>query len=324
MKVGLNHHQVMTTEHRQTNTRCINDKGHEIRNRTTQKAQAINALSAERRWCVTGTPIQNTLGDMAAVLLFLRLEPFDNYHTFRDHILKPLKRGEQEGLGRLRSLIDSFMLRRVKGTVKLPSRVTYTKIVELKPRERCLYEKNLQQSKYLLDKAIETKGGDVQASSALEIILRLRLICDHGLDLLPICNGSEDAQAQELLNEDVAVELQLYDTAAVCVNKISTDTYNPLSLYQDLYCHEPQLQTPKISVMHSCDSDGDIAMSGWNLDPRLNTNHGIHIGGPNNVHVHEKFPHYKGPSSKVRALIDVLQNPKEDWLHAHGPIKRYE
>lgn len=258
---------------------------------------------------------------MAAVLQFLRLEPFDHYHTLCDHILKPLRRGEREGLDKLRSLIDSFMLRRVKGTVELPPRVTYTKVVVLEPEERCLYEKNLQQSKYLLDKAIETGERDIQASSALETILRLRLICDHGSDLLPAGNGSEDAQAQEMLNEDVAVELQLYDTAAVCSDTTFNSAYSPLSLYQDLYCYEPQLQISKIKAMHSYDYDGDITMSDWNPGPRMSTNHSIHIGRSNNVRT--KFHSYKGPSSKVRALIDVLRNPNEDWLHASGPIKRY-
>jgi SWI/SNF-related matrix-associated actin-dependent regulator of chromatin subfamily A3 len=56
--------------------RVVLDEGHTIRNvRTTQLGRAALALKAERRWIVTGTPIQNRSADLYAAAAFLRLEP---------------------------------------------------------------------------------------------------------------------------------------------------------------------------------------------------------------------------------------------------------
>lgn len=56
--------------------RVILDEAHCIKNPTTLVSRACCALQAERRWCVTGTPIQNSLQDIYALLKFLRHEPW--------------------------------------------------------------------------------------------------------------------------------------------------------------------------------------------------------------------------------------------------------
>ncbi|KAF8424844.1 SNF2 family N-terminal domain-containing protein [Tirmania nivea] len=308
--------------------RVVLDEAHLIRNRTTQKAKAIVALRADRRWCVTGTPIQNTLDDIAVILQFLRLEPFDQYPTFRDYITTPLKCGDPAAPQKLRKLIDSFTLRRIKETVELPPRLSYSKEVELRPEERRLYEQQLQQSRYHLDEAIQNHG-KFRATSALEIILRLRLICDHGADLLPMCDGTEDFHlAQELFLEDVAVETQIPDGAAA--NNVNDVAMSPTGhkhifqsmVYHDLYHSNHQLHTPTINIIHSCDDEGDISMPDFNSSytpyPRNQTNM---PRLPHTQAFHAKFPRYKGASSKVQGLLDVLQNPEEGWCNKGGPIK---
>jgi len=287
-------------------------KAHTIRNRNTDRARSIKELHAERRWCVTGTPIQNSMDDIAGLLLFLRLEPFDHYDTFRDYIRMPLERGHPTGLKRLQTLIHSFTLRRVKGTVELPQRKVYTNNVELDPHERQLYDNYIQQSKYLLDKAIKTPGTR-HAKTALQIILNLRLICDHGQDLL----SSSEETYRDLLEEDIEAEIQ----QEIDANEIP----NPITHYQELCC---QLSQSSPSISPPPDPEGDAGMFDAYDGPTIAnspisdlqiTDEKTATSTPK---CQPKFPNYSGPSSKVRALLAILQKPKEEWRHSNGPIKR--
>lgn len=60
-------------------SRIVLDEAHRIKERTTSTARSAFGLTAEYRWCLTGTPLQNRVGDVYSLLRFLRLKPYSNY-----------------------------------------------------------------------------------------------------------------------------------------------------------------------------------------------------------------------------------------------------
>jgi len=59
--------------------RVVLDEAHAIKNLASATARAILALTAERRWCLSGTPLQNRAGELNALVRFLRVDPFAFY-----------------------------------------------------------------------------------------------------------------------------------------------------------------------------------------------------------------------------------------------------
>ncbi|RKO91763.1 P-loop containing nucleoside triphosphate hydrolase protein, partial [Blyttiomyces helicus] len=76
--------------------RVILDEAHTIKNRSTLNAKATSALQATHRWCLTGTPMQNNIGELFSLIKFLRIKPHCEWSEFRDTIETPLKQGLNE------------------------------------------------------------------------------------------------------------------------------------------------------------------------------------------------------------------------------------
>ncbi|KAH8155345.1 uncharacterized protein LAJ45_00355 [Morchella importuna] len=169
--------------------RIVLDEAHMIREQSTLQSKAVIALNAQRRWAVTGTPIQNKLDDLAALIKFLRVKPFDDKATFNLHIATPFKNADPDCVPKLRLLVNSVTLRRLKDKLNLPPRNDQIVYLEFSPEEREIYDATARQSTARMDLVVKTGhvGGRAYVH-VLQSILRLRLICAHGRELL----GSDD------------------------------------------------------------------------------------------------------------------------------------
>lgn len=158
---------------------------HLIRNASSKMSQAVCALESKSRWAVTGTPIQNRLGDLATLFKFIRAHPYTDQRRFDIDISRLWKSGEyEEAIKRLKRLSACMLLRRPKGTVNLPVRHDMQCPVNFNTEERALYDK-------LRDKAIvsinEALKGELEHSrtgmyvNVLQQIESLRLVCNLGL-----------------------------------------------------------------------------------------------------------------------------------------------
>ncbi|KAA8895373.1 helicase-like protein [Sphaerosporella brunnea] len=183
-------------------------RAHIIREQNTLQSKAVIALHAERRWAVTGTPVQNRLDDLAALTKFIRLKPFDDKAIFNEYIAMPLKRGNTDSIMHLRLLVDSVTLRRQKDKIDLPPRKDLIVRLEFSPAEKEIYEATAKQSSRRVDMvAKQGRVGGKNYVHILQMILRLRLICAHGRELL----GDGDTADLAGLTSSNAIDVEEID-----------------------------------------------------------------------------------------------------------------
>lgn len=96
-------------------SRVILDEAQTIKNHRTQVARACCSLRAKRRWCLSGTPIQNTIDDLYSYFRFLRYDPYAAYKSFYNTIKVPISRNPVQGYKKLQAVLRAIMLRRTKG-----------------------------------------------------------------------------------------------------------------------------------------------------------------------------------------------------------------
>ncbi|CAI6233340.1 unnamed protein product [Periconia digitata] len=168
--------------------RIVLDEAHAIRNTSTKQSIAACNLAAERRWAVTGTPVQNRLEDLGALFRFLRLRPFDTGPGFNQQIITPFKNADVEIVSKLQLLVGSVTLRRVKKNVlevEIPARKDSVVRLKFSPDEKRLHDWFESDSARKVNAVTsgEKLGGNSYAR-ILTAITNLRLICAHGRDLL--------------------------------------------------------------------------------------------------------------------------------------------
>ncbi|MBI2919711.1 MAG: hypothetical protein HYY18_01350 [Planctomycetes bacterium] len=121
----------------------ILDEAQFVKNSRTQTAAAIRRIPARWRLALTGTPLENHLGDLWS--LFRAVSPglFGSWDSFRDRFAAPIERDRDPARRHaLARLVRPFILRRAKSDVlqELPPRTEITLQAELSPDERALYD----------------------------------------------------------------------------------------------------------------------------------------------------------------------------------------
>ncbi|KAF9164320.1 hypothetical protein BGX21_000164 [Mortierella sp. AD011] len=166
--------------------RVVLDEAHIIKEVSTIQSKAACALTAERRWCLTGTPIQNKLDDLFALVKFLRMQPFDEKAHWAHYIAKPIKAANPIGITRLQTLMKVITLRRTKTQMvdgkpllELPVRTDHMRILELSLSERQMYQRMELSAKQTVDQIVQENKIMKNYAHILQAILKLRQICAH-------------------------------------------------------------------------------------------------------------------------------------------------
>uniref|UniRef100_A0A8C7PYR3 Transcription termination factor 2 n=1 Tax=Oncorhynchus mykiss TaxID=8022 RepID=A0A8C7PYR3_ONCMY len=144
--------------------RIVLDEAHNIKNPKVQTSLAVCKLRAKARWAVTGTPIQNNLLDIYALLKFLRCAPFDEFKLWKTQVDNGSKRGGE----RLNILTRTLLLRRTKDQmdstgkplVNLPDRTCEVHRLKLSEEEQSVYDVVFAQSRSTLQNYLKRHEGD--------------------------------------------------------------------------------------------------------------------------------------------------------------------
>lgn len=167
--------------------RVVLDEAHMIKSSKSLISLAAAALTADRRWCLTGTPIQNNLEDLYSLFRFLRVEPWRNWALWNKLVQKPYEEGDERGLKLVQSILKPIMLRRTKNStdnegrpiLNLPPANIEVKYCDLSEAEKDFYEALFRRSKVKFDQFVEQGKVLHNYASILELLLRLRQCCDH-------------------------------------------------------------------------------------------------------------------------------------------------
>ncbi|CAB1328830.1 unnamed protein product [Coregonus sp. 'balchen'] len=146
--------------------RIVLDEAHNIKNPKVQTSLAVCKLRAMARWAVTGTPIQNNLLDMYALLKFLRCAPFDEYKLWKTQLSEEEQSVYDVVFAQSRSTLQNYLKRHEGDTGK--------KGDNSNPFDKVAREFGVSQTD-----SVSSSQGPTSTVHILSLLLRLRQSCCH-------------------------------------------------------------------------------------------------------------------------------------------------
>ncbi|KAI1376892.1 SNF2 family N-terminal domain-containing protein [Hypoxylon crocopeplum] len=205
--------------------------------------EVVTNLRAQYRWCLTGTPIQNSLDDLGALVTFIKVPLLDDPMTFRRFIVNESKSGTRERFKNLGTLLGSICLRRTKDVVGLSDPTEQIRRLEFTPSEREEYNNMLSRCRSRIDMYV-SNGSKGVSSAMLQSLLQLRLYCNHGKTGHP--SQSTSCDPDEVLSYLQQMDQALFVCCSRTIYSINdipgTDGGSILSSCSHLVCRDCQPQ----------------------------------------------------------------------------------
>ncbi|KAF8740591.1 hypothetical protein AX14_007973 [Amanita brunnescens Koide BX004] len=168
----------------------ILDEAQNIKNSSSVRWKTLLGFHCRNRLLLTGTPIQNSMQELWALLHFIMPSLFDSHDEFNEWFSKDIENAaENKGsrlnehqLRRLHMILKPFMLRRVKRHVQneLSEKIEKDIYIDLSARQRALYKALLANVSVadLLAKAANIGDAD-SARSLMNLVMQFRKVCNH-------------------------------------------------------------------------------------------------------------------------------------------------
>ncbi len=186
---------------------AVLDESQAIKNPESVTSRAVRLINAKHKLCLTGTPLENHIGELWSQMEFLNPGMLGSKDRYMRRYAKPLTQGDRDVLSILRQMVKPFILRRAKEEVasELPEKQETIVRCTMTPEQETLYARLRDHYRATIMKTVADKGIKRSKIKVLEGLLRLRQAANH-----PALIGMDDIdsgkflQLIELIEETVA------------------------------------------------------------------------------------------------------------------------
>ncbi len=158
----------------------ILDEAQTVKNPAATMAQAVRRLRAGQRICLTGTPMENHLGELWALFDFMMPGFLGSARDFGSRFRNPIEKGgDTERHAALAKRVSPFLLRRTKAEVvtELPPRTDIIETIQMEPPQRAVYDGIRLSMHTRVQEAIAQHGLAKSGIVILDALLKLRQAC---------------------------------------------------------------------------------------------------------------------------------------------------
>ena len=236
----------------------ILDEAQAIKNIASQRWNTLLSFNCRNRLLLSGTPIQNSMSELWALLHFIMPNLFDSHEQFQDWFSKDIEahsqdKGElnQVQLKRLHQILKPFMLRRVKKDVEheIGPKVEYEILCYMTEKQKILYNSIKQKLNNISDLFMSTDS-KLKVTNLMNLVIQFRKVCNHpelfernigkvpftfknliddlgAGSLFTILNGEQYLRINEYPSINYVIPKMIYD---LCYDKYDKKKYIPKKL----------------------------------------------------------------------------------------------
>ncbi len=185
----------------------ILDESQAIKNPVSLTAKAARLLRARHKLCLTGTPLENNVGELWSQMEFLNPGMLGSRTAFERNFLKPIEKQDKKALDTLKTIVRPFILRRTKEVVAsdLPEKMEQTVLCVMPAEQQELYSKLRDHYRTSILSSVQQNGMGRSKIKVLEALLRLRQAANHpALVGHPDCPSGKFTELLSLVEEAVS------------------------------------------------------------------------------------------------------------------------
>jgi len=181
----------------------VADEAQAIKNPDAKQTRTVKELNAQARFALTGTPIENRLGDLWSIFDFINPGLLGSSKEFTDFV-KGLATRAHNPYGPLRELVRPYILRRLKTDkaviADLPDKTEVKAFCQLSRKQAALYEQSVKE----LAKQLQKAEGIQRKGLVLSFLMRFKQICNHPSHWLGDGSWNEDDSGKWARLRDIA------------------------------------------------------------------------------------------------------------------------